>query len=95
MVQYYRKLALINEVKGFTAIDDYASKYEPKQREELDSEQIIEFIDHCRDDGEYGCLTAAQYVYGTRRGETFSLIPDLKNGTSTSINTPKGGKKWN
>ena len=93
MVQYYRKLALINEVKGFTAIDDYASKYEPKQREELDSEQIIEFIDHCRDDGEYGWLTAAQYVYGTRRGETFSLIPDLKNGTSTSINTPKGGKK--
>lgn len=40
----------------------------------------------------YGWLTAAQYVYGTRPAETFSLIPK-KNGTAYAINLPKGRKK--
>ncbi len=40
----------------------------------------------------YGWLTAAQYVYGTRPAETFSLIPN-KTGTSYAINLPKGRKK--
>ena len=93
MTQYFRRLAVVNGLKGVTTIDDYVGNYEPKRRNALDDEQILKFIDYCRNEKKYGWLTAAAYVYGTRRGETFSLIPDLKNGTATSINTPKGGKK--
>ena len=92
MCQYFKRLALANELKGFSIIDNYVGKYAPKKRNEVEDEELINLIDICREDKKYGWLTAAQYVYGTRSGETFSLIPDLKNGTATSINTPKGGK---
>ena len=45
-----------------------------------------------RDNKKWGWLTAAQYVYGTRSGETFSLVPDIASGTATSVNIPKAKK---
>ena len=45
-----------------------------------------------RDNEKWGWLTASLFVFGTRSGETFSLIPDLETGTATSVCIPKGKK---
>ena len=45
-----------------------------------------------RNNEKWGWLTASLFVYGTRSGETFSLSPDLENGTATSVCIPKGKK---
>ena len=37
----------------------------------------------------YGWTICSQYIFGTRLGETFSLIPDLESGTASSVCFPK------
>ena len=37
----------------------------------------------------YGWIICSQFVYGTRLGETFSLIPYLESGTASSVCFPK------
>ena len=67
-------------------------KDKAKQRVNIDPAKLIELVEMVRANEKWGWLTASAFCYGTRSGETFSLIPDLDSGTATSVCIPKGKK---
>ena len=92
LCQYYKRFAEVNGLNNIELIDDYVGKYKAKQRVNIDPAKLIELVEMVRDNEKWGWLTASLYVFGTRSGETFSLVPDLDSGTATSVCIPKGKK---
>ena len=92
LCQFYKKLGLLNGLENVDKIDKFVGRYIPKTKSPIDEHRFIQLIDMVRDNKKWGWLTAAQYVYGTRSGETFSLVPDIASGTATSVNIPKAKK---
>ena len=85
----FKRLAKLVGLKELDRFDAIRGDYKPKQRSSFDESLLIELIDELRDDGQYGWMTAALFVYGTRPAETWSLIPK-DNGTAFAVNLPKG-----
>ena len=85
----FKRLAKLVDLKELDRFDAIRGDYKPKQRSSFDESLLIELIDELRDDGQYGWMTAALFVYGTRPAETWSLIPK-DNGTAFAVNLPKG-----
>ena len=85
----FKRLAKLVGLKELDRFDTIRGDYKPKQRSIFDESLLIELIDELRDDGQYGWMTAALFVYGTRPAETWSLIPK-DNGTAFAVNLPKG-----
>ena len=92
LCQFYKKLGLLNGIENLDKIDKFVGRYIPKTKSPIDEHKFVQLIDMVRDNKKWGWLTAAQYVYGTRSGETFSLVPDIASGTATSVNIPKAKK---
>ena len=92
VAQYFKRLSILNGLKGTKKFDNFIGKYEPKKRTSKDDQKLIDLVDLCRPNERYGWTIASQYIYGTRIAETYSLIPDLDSGTATSVCIPKGGK---
>ncbi len=92
LCQYYKRFAEVNGLNNVELIDDYVGKYKAKQRVNIDPAKLIELVEMVRDNEKWGWLTASAFCFGTRSGETFSLIPDLDSGTATSVCIPKGKK---
>ena len=92
LCQYYKRFAEVNGLNNIELIDDYVGKYKAKQRVNIDPAKLIELVEMVRDNEKWGWLTASAFCFGTRSGETFSLIPDLDSGTATSVCIPKGKK---
>ena len=92
LCQYYKRFAQVNGLNNIELIDEFVGKYKAKQRQNIDPEKLIDLVDMVRDNEKWGWLTASLFVFGTRSGETFSLIPDLETGTATSVCIPKGKK---
>ena len=92
LCQYYKRLAEANGLNNVELIDEFVGKYKAKQRVNIDPAKLIELVEMVRDNKKWGWLTASAFCYGTRSGETFSLIPDLDSGTATSVCIPKGKK---
>ena len=85
----FKRLAKLVGLKELDRFDSIRGDYKPKQRSSFDEALLIKLIDGLRDDGQYGWITAALFVYGTRPAETWSLIPK-DNGTAFAVNLPKG-----
>ncbi len=92
LCQYYKRLAEANGLNNVELIDEFVGRYKAKQRVNIDPAKLIELVEMVRDNEKWGWLTASAFCYGTRSGETFSLIPDLDSGTATSVCIPKGKK---
>ena len=92
LCQYYKRLAEANGLNNVELIDEFVGRYKAKQRVNIDPAKLIELVEMVRDNEKWGWLTACAFCYGTRSGETFSLIPDLDSGTATSVCIPKGKK---
>ena len=92
LCQYYKRLAVVNGLSNVELIDDYVGRYKAKQRVNIDPAKLIELVEMVRANEKWGWLTASAFCFGTRSGETFSLIPDLDSGTATSVCIPKGKK---
>ena len=92
VAQYFKRLSILNGLKGTKKFDNFIGKYQPKKRTSKDDQKLIDLVDLCRPNERYGWTIASQYIYGTRIAETYSLIPDLDSGTATSVCIPKGGK---
>ena len=84
----FKRLGKLVGLKDLNRFDVIRGDYKPKQRHGFDDERLVELIDGLRDEGRFGWLTAALFVYGTRPAETFSLIPK-SNGTAYAVNLPK------
>ncbi len=92
LCQYYKRFAEVNGLNNVELIDEFVGKYKAKQRVNIDPAKLIELVEMVRDNEKWGWLTASAFCFGTRSGETFSLIPDLDSGTATSVCIPKGKK---
>ena len=85
----FKRLAKLAGLKELHRIDPIRGDYKPKQRSSFKESLSIELIDELRDDGQYGWMTVAFFVYGTRPADTWSLI-SKDNGTAFAVNLPKG-----
>ena len=87
--QQFKKLCVVNDIGGIKRFDPFIGKYKPEERTKKDENKLLELMELVRPNKRYGWTICSQYIFGTRLGETFSLIPDLESGTASSVCFPK------
>ncbi len=93
MCKVYKRMSKLFFAEGeLKELDKIRGKYQAKQRTRFDENAVVEAIDRLYTDSRFGWLTAAQFVYGTRPIEAFTLLPRT-NGTAFAINCPKAKAK--
>ena len=85
----FKKLCVVNDIGGIKRFDSFIGKYKPEERTKKDENKLLELMELVRPNKRYGWTICSQYIFGTRLGETFSLIPDLESGTASSVCFPK------
>ena len=85
----FKKLCVVNDIGGIKRFDPFIGKYKPEERTKKDENKLLELMELVRPNKRYGWTICSQYIFGTRLGETFSLIPDLESGTASSVCFPK------
>ena len=89
LAQYFKKLCIINNIDEVERLDPFVGCYKPAKRTKKNEEKLLQLMELVRPNKRYGWTICRQYIYGTRIGETLSLIPNLEAGTATSVNFPK------
>ena len=89
LAQYFKSLCRVNKVDGIEKLDPFVGCYTPTKRTKKDEEKLLQLMEMVRPNKRYGWTLCSQYVFGTRIGETYSLIPDLETGTASSVCFPK------
>jgi len=89
LAQYFKSLCRINNISGIEKLDPFVGCYTPAKRTKKDEEKLLQLMELVRPNKRYGWTLCSQYIFGTRIGETYSLIPDLETGTASSVCFPK------
>ncbi|MBO8227951.1 hypothetical protein HA150_03455 [Prochlorococcus marinus XMU1414] len=89
LAQYFKSLCKVNKIDGIEKLDPFVGCYTPAKRTKKDAEKLLQLMEMVRPNKRYGWTLCSQYVFGTRIGETYSLIPDLETGTASSVCFPK------